>query len=141
MNWLRGGVVQWVARLTRNWSVTPIKGSHYFLEQETLPSLLSTGWFQGWIWVWFLNWTKRNWGPYGRLTYTGYVKYKWNISQILSKPKKHKLTFIWIVSVYVTLLTNHLYFVMLQLSYHPGHDDLVGKIINQAFKHFKYKDG
>ncbi|WAQ97896.1 FRYL-like protein [Mya arenaria] len=27
------------------------------------------------------------------------------------------------------------------LSYHPGHDDLVGKIISQAFKHFKYKDG
>jgi len=32
-----------------NWSVvsaSPIKGSHWFLEQETLPSLLSTGWFE-----------------------------------------------------------------------------------------------
>ncbi|XP_052278154.1 protein furry-like isoform X3 [Dreissena polymorpha] len=31
--------------------------------------------------------------------------------------------------------------VLPKLSYHPGHDDLVGKIISQAFKHFKYKDG
>ncbi|KAL4229825.1 hypothetical protein ACF0H5_010217 [Mactra antiquata] len=31
--------------------------------------------------------------------------------------------------------------VLTKLSYHPGHDDLVGKIISQAFKHFKYKDG
>ena len=37
------------ARLTRNVSVmgsSPIKGPHCFLEQETLPLLLSTGWFQ-----------------------------------------------------------------------------------------------
>ena len=40
---------QWVARLTRNVEVvgwSPIKGPRCFLEQETLPSLLSTGWFQ-----------------------------------------------------------------------------------------------
>ena len=46
---LRGGVVQWVARLTRNVKVvgsSPIKGPRCFLEQETLPLLLSTGWFQ-----------------------------------------------------------------------------------------------
>ena len=37
----RGGMAQWVARLTRN--VTSIKGPRCFLEQETLPLLLSTG--------------------------------------------------------------------------------------------------
>ena len=45
----RGGVVQWAARLTRNVEVvgsSPIKGPRCFLEQETLPLLLSTGWFQ-----------------------------------------------------------------------------------------------
>lgn len=31
--------------------------------------------------------------------------------------------------------------VLTKLSYHPGHDDLVHKIITQAFRHFKYKDG
>ena len=44
-----GGVAQWVARLTRNVEVVgsiPIKGPHCFLEQETLPLLLSTGYFQ-----------------------------------------------------------------------------------------------
>jgi len=35
----------------------PIKGLRCFLEQETLPVLLSTGWFQ-----------ERIRGPYGRLT-------------------------------------------------------------------------
>ena len=43
------GVTQWVARLTRNVEVvgsSPIKGPHCFLEQETLPLLLSTGWYQ-----------------------------------------------------------------------------------------------
>ena len=41
----RGGVAQWVACLTRNVEVlgsSPIKGPRYFLEQETLPLLLST---------------------------------------------------------------------------------------------------
>ena len=41
------GVTQSVARLTRNVEVvgsSPIKGC--FIEQETLPLLLSTGWFQ-----------------------------------------------------------------------------------------------
>ena len=43
------GVAQWAAPLTRNMSVlgsSPIKGPRRFLEQETLPLLLSTGWFQ-----------------------------------------------------------------------------------------------
>ena len=42
------GVAQWVARLTRNVEVvgsSPIKGPRCFIEQETLPVLLSTGWF------------------------------------------------------------------------------------------------
>ena len=37
---------QWIARLTRNVEVVssnPIKAPHYFIEQETLPLLLSTG--------------------------------------------------------------------------------------------------
>ena len=45
-------MAQWVARLTRNVEVvgfSPIKGPRCFLEQETLPLLLSTGWFQEWI--------------------------------------------------------------------------------------------
>ena len=44
-----GDVAQWFARLTRNEEVvgsSPIKDHRCFLEQETLPSLLSTGWFQ-----------------------------------------------------------------------------------------------
>jgi len=43
------GVTQSVARLTRNVEVvgsSPIKGPRCFIEQETLPLLLSTGWFQ-----------------------------------------------------------------------------------------------
>ena len=42
-------VTQWVARLTRNAEAVgsnPINGSRCFLEQDTLPLLLSTGWFQ-----------------------------------------------------------------------------------------------
>ena len=45
--WVSGA--QWVERLTCILSVVgskPIKGFCCFLEQETLPSLLSTGWFQ-----------------------------------------------------------------------------------------------
>ena len=41
--------MQWVACLTCNVEVvgsSPIKGPRCFLEQETLPLLLSTGWFQ-----------------------------------------------------------------------------------------------
>ena len=44
----RGGVAHWDARLTRNVEIvgsSPIKGPRYFIEQETLPLLLSTGWF------------------------------------------------------------------------------------------------
>ena len=40
---------KWVAHLTRNVEVvgsSTIKGPHCFLEQGTLPLLLSTGWFQ-----------------------------------------------------------------------------------------------
>jgi len=40
---------QWVARLTRYVEVvgsSPIKSPCCFLEQETLPLLLSTGWLQ-----------------------------------------------------------------------------------------------
>ena len=43
---LRGGVAQWVARLTRNVEVvgmSPTKGPRCFIEQETLLLLLSTG--------------------------------------------------------------------------------------------------
>ena len=45
----RGSVAQWVARLTRNVEVvgsSPNQRLRCFLEQETLPLLLSTGWFQ-----------------------------------------------------------------------------------------------
>ena len=46
----KGGVAQWVTRLTRNVEVvgsSPMEGHHRcFLEQETLPLLFSTGWFQ-----------------------------------------------------------------------------------------------
>lgn len=31
--------------------------------------------------------------------------------------------------------------VLRQLSFHPGHEDLVQYIENLAFKHFKYRDG
>jgi len=67
------GVITWfrVARLTRTVEVVgliPIKGLRCFLEQETLPLLLSTGWFKERILSWIHNRTKINWGPYGRLT-------------------------------------------------------------------------
>ena len=42
-------MAQWVAHLTRNVEVVgsrQIKGPRCFLEQETLPLLLSTRWFQ-----------------------------------------------------------------------------------------------
>jgi len=64
------GVAQWVTRLTRNVEVvgsSSIKGPRCFLEQDTLPLLLSTGWFQEWIQVWFHNQTRTNLWPYGRL--------------------------------------------------------------------------
>ena len=44
---------QWVVHLTHNHSIIMgknlVKGFRCFLEQETLPSLLSPGLFQGWI--------------------------------------------------------------------------------------------
>ena len=56
MGWLtsvneapRCSVLQWVSHLTSNVEVvglSPIKGPRCVLEQETLPLLLSTGWFQ-----------------------------------------------------------------------------------------------
>ena len=55
------GVALWVARLTRNVEVvgsSSIKDSLCFLEQETLPLLLSTGWLQERIRAWFHNRTK-----------------------------------------------------------------------------------
>jgi len=45
-----GRISQWVRLLTRVWSVissSPIKGSCCFLEQETQPLMLSTGWVPG----------------------------------------------------------------------------------------------
>ena len=42
-------MAQWVALLTRNVEVVGlslIRGPRCFVEQETLPLLLSTGWFQ-----------------------------------------------------------------------------------------------
>ena len=42
-------MARWVALPTRNVEVvgsSPIKGPRCFVEQETLPLLLSTGWFQ-----------------------------------------------------------------------------------------------
>ena len=68
---IRGGVAQWVARLIRYVEVVvwaPSK-ARCFLEQETLPLLLSTGWFQERFWAWVHNQTKINWGPYIRLTF------------------------------------------------------------------------
>ena len=59
--WHRGGVAQWVARLTRNVTVvssSPIKGLRCFIEQETLLLLLSTGWFKERIPAWYHNRTK-----------------------------------------------------------------------------------
>ena len=47
--YLRGGGPHWVARLIRNVEImgsSPSKGLRCFLEQETLPLMLSTGWFQ-----------------------------------------------------------------------------------------------
>jgi len=55
---MMGCVPQWEACLTRNCSVVssnPIKGFRYFIEQETLPSLLSPGLFKERIQEWFLN--------------------------------------------------------------------------------------
>jgi len=63
-------MTQWVAPLTRNVEAVGsrlIKGPRCFLEQETLPLLLSTGWLQKRIRAWYQNRTKLNWEPYGRL--------------------------------------------------------------------------
>ena len=59
-------VAQWVARLARNVEVvgsSPIRGPCCFLEQETLPLLLSIDWFQERIRVGFLNRTRISLGP------------------------------------------------------------------------------
>jgi len=51
-------MAQWVAHLTHNVEVVGsslIKGPRFFLEQETLPLLLRTGWFQEQIRVRFHN--------------------------------------------------------------------------------------
>ena len=60
---LREGVVQWVTRVTRNLEIlgsSPIKDYRCFIEQEHLPLLLSTGWFQEWIRAGFHNRTNIN---------------------------------------------------------------------------------
>jgi len=47
-----GDVALWTESLTRIRSVVssnPVKSSRCFIEHDTLPSLLSTGWFQEWI--------------------------------------------------------------------------------------------
>jgi len=47
---MRGSMVQLVASLNQSVvSLKPIKGSSCFHGHETLPSLLSTGWFQEWV--------------------------------------------------------------------------------------------
>ena len=49
---------KWVGYLSGSWIVVGsnyIKGSRCLLEQETLPSLLSTGWFKEQIRAWFHN--------------------------------------------------------------------------------------
>ena len=66
VNGWRGAVVWLVMR--RSWVRAPSKAPRCFLEQETLPLLLSTGWFQERIRACFHNRTKIIWGPYGRLT-------------------------------------------------------------------------
>ena len=42
----RGGVAQWVARLTHNVEVQDASPSKVNVQQETFPLLLSTGWLQ-----------------------------------------------------------------------------------------------
>ena len=65
--WLaRDNIGQWFVECMSVVSLNPIKGSCCFIEQETLSSLLSTGWFQeqnrAWLnkqdWV-FSNWIKQ----------------------------------------------------------------------------------
>ena len=61
---------------------SPIKGPCCFLEQETLPLLLNSGWLQERNRTWFHNRTKINWRPYGRLTWMSNNK---AISQIINQ--------------------------------------------------------
>ena len=51
------GLAQWVASSSRK-----------------LPSLLSNGWFQKWIWAWFHNQTKNNRRPYSMEDWLKHVK-------------------------------------------------------------------
>ena len=63
-------MAQWVAHLTHNVEVVGsslIKGPRFFLEQETLPLLLRTGWFQEQIRARFHNQIKINKGFLGAL--------------------------------------------------------------------------
>ena len=55
-------LVMWIS-----WIWAPSKATRCFLDQETLPLFLSTGWFQERIRAWYHNETKINWGPYDRL--------------------------------------------------------------------------
>ena len=56
------------------------KGTRCFSEQDTLPVLLSTGWFQDRIRAWMHNRTKINWVPYG--TVCPLVKYRQNQTSV-----------------------------------------------------------
>ena len=64
----RRSVAHWVARSVYVVGSNTIKGSRCFLEQETLPVLLSTGWFRERLRAWYHNGTKINGGPYRRWT-------------------------------------------------------------------------
>jgi len=71
---LRGSAAQWVKHLIHNRSVvslSPIKGSCCFHEQNTWLALFSTtcSLSQKCIHGWLHNQTEINWGRYGRLTF------------------------------------------------------------------------
>ena len=61
-----------------NFSYIEVSLNHRcFPEQETLPLLLSTGWFQERIRAWIHNRTKIKCWPYGRLTYMSNKSPRW----------------------------------------------------------------
>ena len=70
---LHTGQFNFIKRVHRNQSVlssNPIKGSHCFIEQESLPSLLSTGWFHEQIRAYLIIKLKINQGLYGTFNFT-----------------------------------------------------------------------
>jgi len=85
------GVALSSMRLSCNRSVVswiPIKGHSCLLDKETLPSSLSTCWFQEQIRARFNNQTKINEWPYGRLACLSNKPSRW----ISSKPKPVQLS-------------------------------------------------